>query len=239
MLDLFAHSGTTLIASEILKRKCYTADIDPLFCEVSIRRLEHYRKTGRLGWQNGHPFEKELPIASGIVPTTEDLALPEIIRTTNVVLRSMEHLQQELDRLLSNSKDEEKIRSRLESLVSVYPFNEYEFIISHLLAEKILSFDQYLDLRDNYLSRNLYLYIFEISAPRTFGEAWAQGHLKGLIPELSKPTKKLDSEYRGNMIFFWMNESALKLRPAVRWMPKWMLLSMKKHSHPILQKPFG
>jgi hypothetical protein len=36
----------------------------------------------------------------------------------------------------------------------------------------------------------MYLYIFEISAPRGFGEAWAQGHLKELVPEVVKSTKK-------------------------------------------------
>ncbi|MGA2065668.1 MAG: site-specific DNA-methyltransferase [Thermoguttaceae bacterium] len=61
LLDCFAHSGSTLLAAEILGRRCLTADIDPLFCEIAIRRLEHYRRTGRLGWQNGHPFEHELP----------------------------------------------------------------------------------------------------------------------------------------------------------------------------------
>ena len=109
----------------------------------------------------------------------------------------MESLQQELDRLLCTLSDAEEIRSRLDTLVSVYPFNEYEFIISHLLARDALSLDQYLELRDNYIARNLYLYIFEISAPRTFGEAWAQGHLKELVPELVKPTKKLDPNYSG------------------------------------------
>lgn len=59
--DFFAHSGTTLLASEINQRRCCTADIDPVFCEITIRRLEHYRLTGKLGWQNGHAFEKELP----------------------------------------------------------------------------------------------------------------------------------------------------------------------------------
>jgi hypothetical protein len=34
-------------------------DIDPLFCEITIRRLEHFRSTGQTGWQNGHPFEAE------------------------------------------------------------------------------------------------------------------------------------------------------------------------------------
>jgi hypothetical protein len=110
---------------------------------------------------------------------------------------SMEHLKRELDSLVETLPDAEQIRSRLESLVSVYPFNEYEFIISHLLARDVLTLDQYLELRDNYIARNLYLYLFEISAPRTFGEAWAQGHLKELVPELVKSTKKLDPNYSG------------------------------------------
>jgi hypothetical protein len=45
------------------------------------------------------------------------------------------------------------------------------------------------------------LYIFEISGPRTFGEAWAQGHLKELVPELAKSTKKLDPAYSGQYDF--------------------------------------
>jgi DNA modification methylase len=61
VVDFFAHSGTTLLAAELNKRRCFTTDIDPVFCEIAIRRLEHFRKTGKLGWQNGHPFEKELP----------------------------------------------------------------------------------------------------------------------------------------------------------------------------------
>ncbi len=57
VLDFFAHSGTTLIACEQLGRSCFTIDIDPIFCEITIRRLEHLRKTGRTGWQNSQPFE--------------------------------------------------------------------------------------------------------------------------------------------------------------------------------------
>ena len=56
IVDFFSHSGTTLIVGEILKRKVYTFDIDPIFAELSIRRLENYRKTGKLGWQWKIPF---------------------------------------------------------------------------------------------------------------------------------------------------------------------------------------
>jgi site-specific DNA-methyltransferase (adenine-specific) len=58
--DFFSHSGTTLIASELTHRKCYTIDIDPVFCEISIRRLERLRKEGKTGWQNSNPFAEEI-----------------------------------------------------------------------------------------------------------------------------------------------------------------------------------
>ena len=58
--DFFSHSGTTLIAAEQTDRKCITIDIDPIFAEITIRRLEHFRKTGKTGWQASNPFHKEL-----------------------------------------------------------------------------------------------------------------------------------------------------------------------------------
>jgi site-specific DNA-methyltransferase (adenine-specific) len=58
--DFFAHAGTTLLASEWTGRQCVTFDIDPVFAEITIRRLENYRSTGRTGWQAGNPFEEEL-----------------------------------------------------------------------------------------------------------------------------------------------------------------------------------
>ncbi len=56
VLDTFSHSGTTLIAGEKLGRRVFTFDYDPVFAEITIRRLERYRKTGQPGWQCEHPF---------------------------------------------------------------------------------------------------------------------------------------------------------------------------------------
>ncbi|HZW39308.1 MAG TPA: site-specific DNA-methyltransferase [Ignavibacteriaceae bacterium] len=58
--DLFSHSGTTLIAAERLNRKCFIIDIDPIYCEITLRRLENLRTSGRTGWQNGNPFAEEI-----------------------------------------------------------------------------------------------------------------------------------------------------------------------------------
>ncbi len=60
VLDFFSHSGTTLLAAELTGRQCLTMDIDPVFCEITIRRLEQFRQTGRTGWQNSNPFAREL-----------------------------------------------------------------------------------------------------------------------------------------------------------------------------------
>ncbi len=54
--DFFSHSGVTLLSSEMLGRRCYAMEIDPVFAELSIRRLELYRKTGKTGWQWNNPF---------------------------------------------------------------------------------------------------------------------------------------------------------------------------------------
>lgn len=59
VIDFFAHSGATLLAAEILGRCCVTTDIDPLYCEITIRRLERFRRTGKTGWQNSNPFASE------------------------------------------------------------------------------------------------------------------------------------------------------------------------------------
>ena len=85
----------------------------------------------------------------------------------------MERLTEQLDDYIDRLAHSEDFRSELAEIRSVYPFSKYEYIISTLLARRKLSFDEYLQIRDDYISRNLYLYIFEITAPRGFGDTWA------------------------------------------------------------------
>ncbi len=58
VLDFFSHSGTTLMAAELLERRAIVCDIDPLFAELTIRRLENYRNTGKVGFQCQNPFSE-------------------------------------------------------------------------------------------------------------------------------------------------------------------------------------
>ena len=42
ILDLFIGSGTTIIACEKLNRICYSMEIDPIYCDVAIKRWEQW-----------------------------------------------------------------------------------------------------------------------------------------------------------------------------------------------------
>ena len=117
----------------------------------------------------------------------------------------MEILKKHLKKLIESLSFKQKVqlKNQLEDLISVYPFNEYEYIISSLLGLGKITLEDYLEIREEYIARNLYLYIFEISAPRGFGEQWAQGQIKSLVPELIKPTKKWDKTYSGEYDFLY------------------------------------
>jgi len=114
----------------------------------------------------------------------------------------LEKLKEQIEALMLRLDKPDELKAALADLTSVYPFNEYEFIISHLLAANRLTLQEYLELRDEYVYRNLYLHLFEISAPRGFGEVWAHAHLKKLVPALLPPHRKLDADYRGQYDFF-------------------------------------
>lgn len=126
----------------------------------------------------------------------------------------MELLIDELQRKITQMKRESNVDFSIEasdSLYSVYPFNKFEFIISHLIANGTISLNEYLDIRNAYLERNKYLYVFEITAPRTFGESWAQRHLNEIVPELQRPTSKIDSSYNGQYDF-WFEDIRIEVK---------------------------
>jgi len=124
----------------------------------------------------------------------------------------MEKLKKQLEALIDELENSSDVCERLQNLISVYPFNEYEYMISTLLGFDKLSLDDYYALRDEYVERNMFLYIFEISAPRGFGETWAQGHLKELVPELEKPAKKKDPTYSGQYDFYLDEKISIEVK---------------------------
>ena len=114
----------------------------------------------------------------------------------------MEILTENLEELIETLpiNDREKLKDKLKELMSVYPFNKYEYIISNLFGLKKITLDDYLAIREEYLIRNEYLHIYEkYGSPTAFGITWAQSHIHAIVPEIKKPTKKeypdFDNEY--------------------------------------------
>jgi len=107
-------------------------------------------------------------------------------------------LKQYLEGLLQNleSKNHGLLSARLGSLKSVFPFNEYEYILMFLVDREVITFEQYEGLREKYVSSNPYLELYGI-APRAFGEIWGHPHIMDIDNRFKKPHKKLDSTYEG------------------------------------------
>lgn len=102
-----------------------------------------------------------------------------------------------LNNFAGNKTELDKIIDLVENDKSVFPFNEYEYLLQHFTNSNNLSFEQYLGIRQEYINQNPHLWVFEISAPRDFGERFAETYLMGICHKLSKPDKKKDKDYSG------------------------------------------
>lgn len=99
------------------------------------------------------------------------------------------------------------ILETLEADQSVFPFNKYEHLISTLINRGDLAYEQYIEIRTEYISRNPNLYIFEISAPRLFADECTQ-YIKDKCLNLQNPSTKLDPTYRGTYSL-WLDGVAI------------------------------
>ncbi len=83
----------------------------------------------------------------------------------------LKQLREYLDKFISElqNNDREFLNSKLKDLISIFPFNEYEYILIFLRDKEIIDFVEYEKLRDNYVRANKYLNLYGIS-PRSFGQ---------------------------------------------------------------------
>ena len=111
---------------------------------------------------------------------------------------NLQQLRTYIDRLSDSLKQEERqvLKSRLRGLISVFPFSEYEYILTFLVDHRVITFGDYEELRDNYVSSNRYLDLFGL-APRIFGGTWGEEHVKDLDHRFRKPDRSLDPSYEG------------------------------------------
>jgi len=111
---------------------------------------------------------------------------------------TQQQLRKYLDKFSETLEQQEKnfLEARLQSLVSVFPFNEYEYILMFLRDRSVITFEEYEDLRDRYVSANKYLNLYGL-APRIFGQIWGEQHLLDLDPRFTKADKDVDPGHEG------------------------------------------
>ena len=111
----------------------------------------------------------------------------ELSRLRDKICASFDGETAELDRILRIIEEDE----------AIFPFNEYEHLICNLIEMRGLTFERYMEIRTEYISENPNLWIFEISAPRGFGERFAQTYVQGKCSTLRKASKKIDPNFSG------------------------------------------
>lgn len=126
----------------------------------------------------------------------------------------IKQLKDYLDSLAASLKNDDKklLDARLRSLISVFPFNEYEYVLMFLQDRKVIEFNKYEKLRNDYASSNRYLDLYGL-APRIFGEIWGHEHIKDLDKRFMKPDKAIDPEYNGQYDL-WIENVRVEVKAA-------------------------
>ncbi|MBI2304497.1 MAG: hypothetical protein HYU86_07095 [Chloroflexi bacterium] len=123
-------------------------------------------------------------------------------------------LKNYLDSLSESLKgaDKKLLNARVKSLVSAFPFSEYEYILMFLLDRRVIAFDDYEKLRNEYVSSNRYLDLYGL-APRIFGEIWTHEHIMDLDRRFIRPNKSVDPDYDGEYDL-WTENTRLEIKAA-------------------------
>lgn len=124
----------------------------------------------------------------------------------------MENLRNKLEIYLQKLPGYEQFKIELKNIQNIFPFNEIEYIFAKLLSNNIITFEEYKNLRNEYIKENINLPLFEIMSPRIFGDIWAINYLKNLVPELKIPNKKIDNNYNGEYdLYLEYNNQIIKI----------------------------
>jgi DNA modification methylase len=73
--DPFVGSGTTIIAAEVSRRRCYAMEIDPHYCAVAIERWQNWTGQHAMLEATGQPYSSGREVAE--IAATEP---PEIVK---------------------------------------------------------------------------------------------------------------------------------------------------------------
>ena len=101
----------------------------------------------------------------------------------------MKQLILELKTLQRNSRGDANIINAIEQDQTLFPFGMANKLLAYLLSIGEITYERYLEIINNYYSRNRYINLFEMS-PRTFGQTWGEKHIRSLFPQFIEATKE-------------------------------------------------
>lgn len=116
-----------------------------------------------------------------------------------------------LNSCTSSAEDINYIINEIKNDTHIYPFNEYEYLLYNLISSGILTFDKYKQIRSNYINKNPYLWLFELSSPRAFGEKFAQNYILEKCNNIKKPSTQIDPDYHGQYDL-WLNGIKIEVK---------------------------
>ncbi len=124
----------------------------------------------------------------------------------------LNQLKEYLNNLANNLEngDRKFLKNRLESLSSVFPFSEYEYMLMFFRDRGIITFCDYEILRNSYINSNKNLQLYGL-APRIFGQIWGEQHIISLDNRFKKPDKTLDPEFN-NQYDLWIEGIKLEVK---------------------------
>lgn len=124
----------------------------------------------------------------------------------------LKELKEYLDKFATEleSKDKKFLEEKLKVLISIFPFNEYEYMLIFFRDRGIITFEEYEKLRKSYVSSNKYLSLFGI-APRVFGQIWGEEHIRSINSRFKQGSKELDPDYSGQYDI-WLDRIKLEVK---------------------------
>ena len=79
----------------------------------------------------------------------------------------MKELQKQLDMLIRKSGADMQVIEMIRNEPSVFPFSTEGKLMAYLLAGRIITYEEYLNLNREYNRRNQYLYLFDMLHARS------------------------------------------------------------------------
>jgi hypothetical protein len=109
----------------------------------------------------------------------------------------MDLLRRELRRRIEALPDAVEVLAAIARDKAPHPCSSHDLMVAILVERGALRVREYLEMREAHARACPNLHLYQITAPRAFGDGWGQAHLEEIAPSLVRPTRELDPGFAG------------------------------------------